>query len=35
MKPGKGKTLLLRDSNGMVEMNYTVYVNAMVNDLVF
>ena len=34
-KPGKGATLLLRDSNGAVETNHTAYVNATVKGLVF
>jgi tRNA (uracil-5-)-methyltransferase len=34
-KPGNGATLLLRDTNGPVEMNHTVYVNATVKGLVF
>ncbi len=34
-KPGKGAMLLLRDSNGAVEMNHTMYVNATVKGLVF
>ncbi len=34
-KPGNGAMLLLRDSNGTVEMNHTMYVNAMVKGLVF
>ncbi len=34
-KPSKGAMLLLRDSNGAVEMNHTVYVNVKVKGLVF
>ncbi len=34
-KPGKGATLLLRDSDGAVETNHTAYVNATVKGLVF
>jgi tRNA/tmRNA/rRNA uracil-C5-methylase (TrmA/RlmC/RlmD family) len=34
-KPTKGATLLLRDSNGVVETNHTAYVNTTVKDLVF
>ena len=34
-KPGKGATLLLRDSNGVVETNHTAYVNATVKGFVF
>jgi 23S rRNA (uracil1939-C5)-methyltransferase/tRNA (uracil-5-)-methyltransferase len=34
-KPGNSATLLLMDSNGAVEMNHTVYVNATVKGLVF
>jgi hypothetical protein len=34
-KPGKGGTLLLRDSNGIVETNHATYVNPMAKGLVF
>jgi tRNA/tmRNA/rRNA uracil-C5-methylase (TrmA/RlmC/RlmD family) len=34
-KPSNWATFLRRDSNGAVEMNHTVYVNAMVMGLVF
>eukprot|EP00579_Thalassiosira_antarctica_P001240 CAMPEP_0201872862 /NCGR_PEP_ID=MMETSP0902-20130614/5481_1 /ASSEMBLY_ACC=CAM_ASM_000551 /TAXON_ID=420261 /ORGANISM="Thalassiosira antarctica, Strain CCMP982" /LENGTH=632 /DNA_ID=CAMNT_0048399271 /DNA_START=157 /DNA_END=2056 /DNA_ORIENTATION=- len=34
-KPNKGATLLLRDSDGVVETNHNVYVNTTVKDLVF
>lgn len=34
-KPNKGATLLLRDSDGVVETNHTAYVNTTVKDLVF
>jgi len=34
-KPNKGATLLLRDSDGVVETDHNVYVNTTVKDLVF
>lgn len=34
-KPTKGATLLLRDSDGVVETDHNVYVNTTVKDLVF
>ncbi|KAL7541343.1 hypothetical protein ACHAXR_010828 [Thalassiosira sp. AJA248-18] len=34
-KPTKGATLLLRDSDGVVETDHNVYVNATVKDLTF
>ncbi len=34
-KPGKGGTLLLRDSNGVVVTNHATCVNPMAKGLVF